>query len=101
MQAGQLCGLDDLLRLGIFQPRNDVFYRFPDEVDVLRQISEMPAASQHRDVDVVEHNATHRWCGDSSDDPPELGLTRARRANDAKAITGRETERNALQQKIA
>jgi hypothetical protein len=32
VDAGQLCRFDDLLRLGIFQPRNDVFYRFADEV---------------------------------------------------------------------
>jgi hypothetical protein len=41
VEPNPLCSLDDLLRIGVIQARNDLLYRFPDEVDVLRQIPEM------------------------------------------------------------
>jgi len=40
-----------------FQPRNDVSYRLSEQIDILRQISEAPAAARvaHRqDVDTIE-----------------------------------------------
>ena len=45
MQTGQLRGFDDLLQIGVLQPRNDVPQCFADEIDILRQISKAPAAA--------------------------------------------------------
>src|SRR5882672_3766513 len=46
VKAGQLCGFNNLLQIGIAQPRDDVLYRFSEQIDVLRQISEKPTAAR-------------------------------------------------------
>ena len=96
VKACQLCCFDDLLQIGIVQPCNDVLYRLSEEIDILRQISEAPAAAQiahGQNVDAIEQDRTHRRSGDSSDDFAERGFAGAGWTNDAKAFTGRETER--------
>ena len=45
VKAGQLCCLNDLLQIGIAQPRDDVLYGFSEQIDILRQISEKPTAA--------------------------------------------------------
>src|SRR5262249_11107667 len=45
VQPHEFRGFDDLLQICIIQPCNDVLYSFPDEIDVLRQIPEVPSAS--------------------------------------------------------
>src|SRR5262249_47970511 len=57
MDADELGRVDDLLRIGIIESRYDVVYRFTDEVDVLREVSEMKTASsfaEQRRVGIVE-----------------------------------------------
>ena len=46
VKAGQLRRFNDLLQIGVVQPCNDVLYRFSEEIDILRQISEAPAAAR-------------------------------------------------------
>lgn len=45
VKAGEPCCLNDLLQIGIAQPRDDVLYRFSEQIDILRQISEKPTAA--------------------------------------------------------
>src|ERR1700749_3553502 len=45
MDAGELGGRHDLLRIGIVEPGDDVADRIADEINVLREIAEMAAAS--------------------------------------------------------
>src|SRR5882757_1178862 len=45
VKAGQLCCFNDLLQIGITEPRDDVLYGFSEEIDILRQISEKPTAA--------------------------------------------------------
>src|SRR6516162_6203061 len=68
MDPGELRGFDDLLQIGIIQPRNNVLYRFPKEVDVLGQISKIAAASplaRDRNINAVKQDTTLRRQGDS------------------------------------
>src|SRR3984893_14488246 len=63
MDSGELRGFDDLLEIGIIEPSNIVPYRFPKEVDVLGQISEVTAAppfAQDRHVNIIEQDSTVR-----------------------------------------
>ena len=46
VKAGQLCRFNDLLQIGIVQPCDDVLYRLSEQIDILRQISEAPAAAR-------------------------------------------------------
>src|SRR6185437_5111787 len=68
VKAGQLCRFNDLLQIRVVQPSNDVLYCFSEEIDILRQISEAPAAAgiaHGRNVDAAERDRTYRRSGDS------------------------------------
>ena len=61
MDSSELRGSDDLLEIGIIEPSNIVPYRFPKQIDVLGQLSEVTAAptfAQNRHVNIVEQDST-------------------------------------------
>ena len=92
VKAGQLCCFNDLLQIGVVQPGNDVLYRFSEEIDILRQISEAPAAAQiahDRNVDAIEQDRAGRRSGDSRDDLAKRGFAGAGWTDNAKAFTRR------------
>src|ERR1700730_6698848 len=63
MDSSELRGVDDLLEIGIAEPPNILPYRFPKQIDVLGQISEVTAAAsfaQYRHLNIVEQDSTVR-----------------------------------------
>src|SRR3954469_9305343 len=103
IDADELGRVDDLPPIGIFKPCDDVVYGVAEQVDVLREISEMLAASsiaKQRDIGIVKEDTAMRWHRQPSDDLAQQGLARPGRTDNAQALSRRESERDIFQQKL-
>ena len=104
MCAGELCGGDHLLVLGMAQARDVVAHRAREQLDVLRQIADMAPpvfVGPGSHVRVVQANMPRRGRQRADDEAHQGGLAGARWPDDAQRLAAVEAEARPLEHRLA